>query len=88
MIIEIPDDLPTTLAETLAAMAKTAPVVDIVGTDGAHVLAQIERVFERDDHGVNVIAYPWVETADGGGGPDLDKTLTIPAELIESISPC
>lgn len=85
MQIEISDEYPTTIAATLTAMAKTADVVEVLGTDGTWVTVQLIRAVERDDHGVNVLAHPWLDNL---AEPDLDQTLVIPAELITSISPC
>lgn len=85
MLIDIPNDTPTTLAEVLTKLAETSPSMAIIGIDDTEVDVYLTRGFERADHGVNILAHPWVE-AGIGIRVDEDTSLIIPAELIRSIT--
>lgn len=89
MLIEIPEDTPTTMAQSLTKMAQTAPVVRVGLETGQSLDLYLTEALERDDHGVNVLGHPWVYSGDHGvrvGSPNYDLTHVIPAELIHSIT--
>jgi hypothetical protein len=85
MLIEIPNDASTTLAEVLTTLAETSPLMTVVGTDDTEVDVYLSRGFLRANDGVNVLAHPWV-VFEGIGAVDRDTSLIIPAELIRSIT--
>lgn len=85
MIINIPDDLPTTLTEVLTALEGTVVRVEY-GNNADPEDFVVKCGAETDDHTVNLLAHPFRDYGKGYPEPVLVITSIIPTELITSIS--